>query len=102
MAEEDRDELTLVDRWEELGQEHQLKVKTEHDAWPKTTCWVYYRPRCSCGEVLPCQSRTEREYRPDIDVQIKLDHTLHLVKKLLDEDWVPESKYIDWISQEQA
>lgn len=96
------EDLTLVDRWEQLGAEHVLKVETLHDSWPRVTCWTTYVPTCSCGYVYPRHAKTQNERRPDIQVLIELNHLRHLVTQLLDEDWVPESKYIDWIPQEQA
>lgn len=77
--------MILLDFWEELGKGHVLSVPTKHDAWPKTVCWVYYEPECSCGVKLPKQARTVRENRPDIDVRIQADHFKHLVQELLEQ-----------------
>lgn len=77
--------MLLIDFWEELAKTHQLKVDTEHDAWAKSTCWVYYRPTCSCGHVHPNHSRTSMEHRPEIGVQIQADHFKHLVQELLEQ-----------------
>jgi hypothetical protein len=80
----------LVDRWEELGREHQLVKTVGYETG--ITHWTIYGAGCSCGDKYPELSASDGEVRNSahlhelVHTHRELHHMKHLVALLLDED----------------
>ena len=89
----DEDMVLLIDRWAELGDKHQMLIKTEHDPWPRATCWTRYTAECSCGVHYPTVSATDAERRNEaylskyVETLRTASHLKHRVQELLGEEW---------------
>lgn len=96
--EQESDEApTLIDRWEQLGREHQLVVEeTTSTATRKT--WIWFNARCSCGDKIFNVAYVEAQVCAHTEAMVEArrqeGHLKHLVTLLLDEDWVPAEGYI--------
>lgn len=83
--------MILLDFWEQLGKEHKRIDGTQHDAWPRSTCWTRFLTRCSCGASYPVYAVTDGEIRNDAHITYAVRfhreqyHLKHLVQELLEQ-----------------